>query len=152
MAIAGVPEASSQSASVNEDGRLLLATLCSDMRSTTSLLLATFLVASAAAAQTEPPPGPGDLPEVDVARALLGDRDPLLDLYAKDVTFRTGRPSVGPHIATVLGLVRDGRVHPGRVSSGEFPFDDAIEVLSERRLLKPVLVRAEKEGPCREPS
>jgi threonine dehydrogenase-like Zn-dependent dehydrogenase len=70
---------------------------------------------------------------------------PLLDMYASDVTFRTGRPSVGPHIARVLSLVAEGRVHPERVSSREASFDDAIDVLLERSL-KPVLVRAPAAG------
>ncbi len=65
---------------------------------------------------------------------------PLLDMYGNDVTFRTGRPSVGPHIARVLELVAEGRVHPERVTSREASFDDAIEVLLERSL-KPILVR-----------
>jgi alcohol dehydrogenase len=65
---------------------------------------------------------------------------PLLDMYAKDVTFRTGRCSVGPHIPKVLSLVAEGRVHPERVSSRTAPWDDAIEVLTGKAL-KPVLVR-----------
>jgi alcohol dehydrogenase len=65
---------------------------------------------------------------------------PLLDMYANDVTFRTGRPSVGPHIARVLSLVADGKVHPERVTSRVARFDDAVEVLLEKPL-KPVLVR-----------
>jgi alcohol dehydrogenase len=64
---------------------------------------------------------------------------PLLDMYAKDVTFRIGRPSVGPHIARVLGLVAEGRIHPERVSSRVAAFEDAIEVLLAPNL-KPVLV------------
>jgi len=65
---------------------------------------------------------------------------PLLDMYGNDVTFTTGRPSVGPHIARVLELVAGGQVHPEKVSAGEAPWDSAIEVLLERKV-KPVLVR-----------
>ena len=65
---------------------------------------------------------------------------PLLDMYAKDVTFRIGRPSVGPHIADVLTMVREGSIHPERVTSVVAPFENAIDVLLERPL-KPVLVR-----------
>ena len=64
---------------------------------------------------------------------------PLLDMYAKDVTFRTGRCSVGPHIPRVLSLVASGAIHPERVGT-EAPWDSAVEVLLSRRL-KPVLVR-----------
>jgi alcohol dehydrogenase len=66
---------------------------------------------------------------------------PLLDMYANDVTLRTGRPSVGPHIAEVLALVAAGKVHPEKVTSQQAAWDDAIEVLLARPL-KPVLVRA----------
>jgi threonine dehydrogenase-like Zn-dependent dehydrogenase len=65
---------------------------------------------------------------------------PLLDMYANDVSFRIGRPSVGPHVAYVLSLIADDKIHPERVSSVVAPFDDAIEVLL-RRELKPVLAR-----------
>jgi alcohol dehydrogenase len=41
---------------------------------------------------------------------------PLFDMYLKDVTFRTGRPSVGPHIAKVRSLLADGRIHPEKLS------------------------------------
>jgi alcohol dehydrogenase len=110
--------------------------------------------------------GPGDLPEHDVVidasgnpgelrRALTATAPggicvsvgvyfldlpmPMLDLYAKDITFRMGRPSVGPHIATVLGLLAAGRVRPDRVQT-LVPWDEAIPALSTRSL-KPVLVR-----------
>jgi alcohol dehydrogenase len=65
---------------------------------------------------------------------------PILDMYANDVTFRIGRPSVGPHIARVLALVADGTVHPERVTSQVASFDDAIDVLLAKPL-KPILVR-----------
>lgn len=65
---------------------------------------------------------------------------PLLDMYAKDVTFRTGRCSVGPHIPRVLAMVAAGTIHPERVTSEEAPWDSAVEVLLGRKL-KPVLVR-----------
>jgi alcohol dehydrogenase len=65
---------------------------------------------------------------------------PLLDMYARDVTFRIGRPSVGPAIPRVLELAAAGRIHPEAVTSRIAPFSDAIPVLLERGL-KPVLVR-----------
>jgi alcohol dehydrogenase len=64
---------------------------------------------------------------------------PLLDMYAKDVTFTTGRPSVGPHIARVLELVAAGRLRPERIGAAA-PWDDAPDVLAARPL-KPILVR-----------
>jgi alcohol dehydrogenase len=65
---------------------------------------------------------------------------PLLDMYANDVTFRIGRPSVGPHMAHVLGLIAAGKLEPARVGAGEVPWDQAPSVLCSRTL-KPVLVR-----------
>jgi threonine dehydrogenase-like Zn-dependent dehydrogenase len=70
---------------------------------------------------------------------------PLLDMYGKDVTFRIGRCSVGPHIPRVLSLVASGAVHPERVTSDEAPWDSAVEVLMGRKL-KPVLVRPALHG------
>ena len=66
---------------------------------------------------------------------------PLLDMYAKDVTFRTGRPSVGPHIKKVLGMVAEGRVHPQKISSKIVPWEQMIETLLDRKALKPIFVR-----------
>jgi threonine dehydrogenase-like Zn-dependent dehydrogenase len=71
---------------------------------------------------------------------------PLLEMYARDVTFRTGRPSVGPHIARVLGLVAEGRLHPERVGSVA-AWDDAPDVLAARPL-KPILCRAPRPAPA----
>ncbi|HKA90531.1 MAG TPA: alcohol dehydrogenase catalytic domain-containing protein [Haliangiales bacterium] len=65
---------------------------------------------------------------------------PLFDMYLKDVTFRTGRPNVGPHIGKVLALLAAGRIHPENLGETA-PWEDAIEVLRTRRL-KPVLMRS----------
>ena len=70
---------------------------------------------------------------------------PLLDMYARDVTFTTGRASVGPHIARVLGLVAEGRLDPARIGTPA-PWDDAPDVLTARPL-KPILVREPIHGP-----
>jgi len=64
---------------------------------------------------------------------------PMLDIYAKDITFRMGRPSVGPHIARVLELVAGGQVHPERIAT-PVPWAEAIPALLARTV-KPVLVR-----------
>lgn len=65
---------------------------------------------------------------------------PMLDLYANDVRFRTGRPSVGPHIADALRHVAAGTLDPMRISSRTAPFFDAATVLMEKNL-KPIFVR-----------
>jgi alcohol dehydrogenase len=65
---------------------------------------------------------------------------PLLEMYASDVTFRIGRPSVGPHIARVLEELRAERLAPLRVSGRVAPVEEAIEVLTSRAL-KPVITR-----------
>ena len=65
---------------------------------------------------------------------------PLFDMYLRDVTFRTGRPSVGPHVATVPSLLAEDRVHPEKLSETA-NWDDAIDVLRTRKL-KPVLMRS----------
>ena len=64
---------------------------------------------------------------------------PMLDIYAKDITFRMGRPSVGPHIARVLGLIAGGQARPERIQT-LVPWDDGIPALLARTL-KPVLWR-----------
>jgi alcohol dehydrogenase len=64
---------------------------------------------------------------------------PMLDMYAKDVTFSTGRPSVGPRIADVLSMIAAKTIHPERVITTA-PWDDAITVLGDRTKIKPVLV------------
>jgi threonine dehydrogenase-like Zn-dependent dehydrogenase len=64
---------------------------------------------------------------------------PFLDMYAKDVTFTTGRPSVGPHIAPVLALVAEGKLHPEKVGQVA-AWEDMIDVLASRPL-KPILCR-----------
>ena len=60
-------------------------------------------------------------------------------MYASDVTFRIGRPSVGPHVAEVLALVASGKVDPTRVGA-EHPWERMPEVLTSREL-KPIFVR-----------
>lgn len=65
---------------------------------------------------------------------------PMLDMYANDVSFRIGRPSVGPHVAKVLDLVKTGAWHPERVTQRVAGEADAIEVLKSRAM-KPVITR-----------
>ncbi len=65
---------------------------------------------------------------------------PMLDLYGNDVTYRTGRPSVGPHIGRALALVQQGKLDPLRISSRTAPLHAAHEVLLEKNL-KPIFLR-----------
>lgn len=65
---------------------------------------------------------------------------PMLDMYANDVTFRIGRPSVGPEIARVLSLVREQKLRPELVTQRVARVEDAIEVLTSRAM-KPVITR-----------
>ena len=66
---------------------------------------------------------------------------PMLDMYANDVSFRIGRPSVGPHVGKVLELVKTGVWHPERVTQKVAPESDAIDVLKSKAM-KPVITRA----------
>jgi len=65
---------------------------------------------------------------------------PLWDMYERDVTFSTGRPSTQAFIPTVLDLCRRGLLHPERVVSRIIPWEDALEGLVEPSL-KPVVAR-----------
>lgn len=65
---------------------------------------------------------------------------PLLDMHANDVAFRIGRCSVGPHVARVLALVAEGKLHPERVHTEVAPWESMIETLLARKM-KPILSR-----------
>lgn len=65
---------------------------------------------------------------------------PLWEMYLRDVSFSTGRPSVRPHIPKVLEMVRCGHLHPEKVVSKIIEWDVAPEALVEPSL-KPVVVR-----------
>lgn len=65
---------------------------------------------------------------------------PILDMYANDVTFRIGRPSVGPHLERVLELVRARAWDPSKITQRVAPASQAIEVLTSR-VMKPVITR-----------
>lgn len=84
---------------------------------------------------------------VSVGVYFLDTPIPILDMYANDVTFRIGRPSVGPHVARVLELVRSGAWHPELVTQRVAPAEQAIEVLTSRAM-KPVLTRARTTAPA----
>jgi len=65
---------------------------------------------------------------------------PLWEMYQRDVTFSTGKPSTRPFIPAVLELCRCGQLHPERVVSKVIPWEMAAEGLVEPSL-KPVVVR-----------
>lgn len=77
---------------------------------------------------------------VSVGVYFLDTPVPLLDMYANDVTFRIGRPSVGPVVREVLDAVKEGRMRPSIVTQEVAPAERAIEVLTSRAL-KPVITR-----------
>lgn len=65
---------------------------------------------------------------------------PLWEMYLRDASYSAGRPSVRPHIPSVLQLVERGEIHPQRVVSKLIAWDDAAEALVEPSL-KPVVTR-----------
>jgi len=66
---------------------------------------------------------------------------PMWEMYRREVTFSTGRPSTRAAIPTVLELCRCGKLHPERVVSKVIPWDEAPDQLIEPSL-KPVVARA----------
>lgn len=56
---------------------------------------------------------------------------PLLEMYTKGITFRTGRVHAAPAMPEVLGLIADGRFDPNPVTRRFVEWDDAPEALSE---------------------
>jgi alcohol dehydrogenase len=67
---------------------------------------------------------------------------PLLDMFARGVTFRTGRPHVTNDLARILALVAEGRLHPDRVTTTIAPWDEAAEALLAHDTGKLVIERA----------
>jgi len=65
---------------------------------------------------------------------------PLWEMYLRDGTYSAGRPSVRPHIPSVLELLERGEIHPERVVTKLIAWDDAAEALVEPSL-KPVVTR-----------
>jgi threonine dehydrogenase-like Zn-dependent dehydrogenase len=56
---------------------------------------------------------------------------PLLEMYTKGITFKTGRVHARPAMPEVLALVQEGRFHPERATSEVVAWDDAAQVLAE---------------------
>jgi len=60
----------------------------------------------------------------------FGDQPvPLWEMYKRDVSFSTGKPSTRPHIPDVVELCRCGKIHPEKVTTHLIAWEDAPEQL-----------------------
>ena len=66
---------------------------------------------------------------------------PLLEMYTKGITFKTGRVHAREAMPQVLELAAAGRLHPERVTSGIVAWADASEALLEGGWTKLVVAR-----------
>ncbi|HST33595.1 MAG TPA: alcohol dehydrogenase catalytic domain-containing protein [Solirubrobacteraceae bacterium] len=66
---------------------------------------------------------------------------PLLEMYTKCVTFKTGRAHVRPAMPHVLALAASGELQPERVTTRTVAWGDAVEALLERDWTKLVIER-----------
>jgi alcohol dehydrogenase len=66
---------------------------------------------------------------------------PLLEMYTKCITFRTGRAHVREAMPDVLALAASGRLHPELVTTRVVPWADAADALLERDWTKLVIER-----------
>ena len=66
---------------------------------------------------------------------------PLLEMYTKCITFKTGRAHVREAMPHVLDLVAKGMLHPERVTTRTVGWDDARAALREGDWCKLVIVR-----------
>jgi alcohol dehydrogenase len=66
---------------------------------------------------------------------------PLLEMYTKCITFRTGRAHARPAIGHVLALAASGELRPERVTTRTVGWGDAAEALLERDWTKLVIER-----------
>jgi threonine dehydrogenase-like Zn-dependent dehydrogenase len=58
---------------------------------------------------------------------------PLLEMYTKITTFRTGRPHARPAIPRVLELMAEGKLRPERVTDRVLAWADAPDALADNR-------------------
>ena len=65
---------------------------------------------------------------------------PLLEMYTRGITFKTGRVHARTCIPDVLSLAAEGRIHPERVTGAVAAWDDAAEALAHHTV-KTVIVR-----------
>ena len=66
---------------------------------------------------------------------------PLLEMYTKIVTFKTGRVHARPVMPEVLGLAERGALHPELITTRVVDWADAVDALLERDWTKLVLTR-----------
>jgi threonine dehydrogenase-like Zn-dependent dehydrogenase len=66
---------------------------------------------------------------------------PLLEIYTKGITFKTGRCHARPDMPAILELVREGKFDPAPVTMQTVSWDHAAEALSELKV-KTVVTRA----------
>jgi alcohol dehydrogenase len=66
---------------------------------------------------------------------------PLLEMYTKGITFRTGRAHVREAMPHVLGLTAAGTLRPELVTTRVVPWDEAIDALVEPGWTKLVIER-----------
>lgn len=50
---------------------------------------------------------------------------PLMDMFARGITFTTGQPHVSSHLDDVLGLIADGTIDPAAVTTSVRPWEEA---------------------------
>jgi alcohol dehydrogenase len=58
---------------------------------------------------------------------------PLIEMYTKITTFRTGRPHARPTIPQALELIAEGRLAPESVTDQVLPWEQAPEALADNR-------------------
>lgn len=68
-------------------------------------------------------------------------RMPLLEMYTKGITFRTGRANARPAMPHVLDLAASGALQPELVTTRVVPWEQAAEALLERNWTKLVIER-----------
>jgi threonine dehydrogenase-like Zn-dependent dehydrogenase len=66
---------------------------------------------------------------------------PLLEMYTKCITFKTGRAHVREAMPNVLDLAAAGKLHPERVTTKVVPWADASDALLEQGWTKLVIER-----------
>jgi threonine dehydrogenase-like Zn-dependent dehydrogenase len=66
---------------------------------------------------------------------------PLLEMYTKGITFKTGRANARTAMPHVLELAASGAMHPELVTSGVVSWSDAADALVERGWTKLVIER-----------
>ena len=71
---------------------------------------------------------------------------PLLEMYTKGITFKTGRVHAREAMPQVLELAAAGRVHPELVTSSVVGWAEAREALLERDWTKLVIARGRGQG------